>query len=266
MPIGGSVAGYRVPAAPYVGPADIVSGATVWWGLRAYSNSALGSNVIRLRRSSDNAEQDFATVTGGGLDTSAITSFKGAASLFIVKLYDQTGGGRHVNQGTAANQPVFTLSDLGTLPTAAFTTFPIYLQSLAANVTVVQPETCCIVCITTGSFTTQSIYAAVGGLQLIGAEHGGVANNLFSYAGGTGLDATCADNTWHAVAAVINSSAANININGSVTSGTLGTNTGTDNGYYGSPSQPFTGKLNEVGWWPVGFTGTQSTNMVTNQQ
>src|SRR5262245_56094963 len=101
MPIGGSVAHYRVipPAAPYAGgPGDVVSGAVAYWGLRAYTTAAIGNNAIRLRRSSDNAEQDFATVLGGGLDLTSISSFKGAFNLSVVKLYDQTGGGNDMVQ------------------------------------------------------------------------------------------------------------------------------------------------------------------------
>lgn len=118
---GGSVAGYRTPAVPviYAGPGDVVSGAVGWWGLRAYSLLSIGINAIRLRRSSDNAEQNFVTVAGGGLDMTAINTFRGAASLFVVKLYDQSGNSRDMLQATAANQPAFTLNILGssnTLP------------------------------------------------------------------------------------------------------------------------------------------------------
>jgi|SRR5215475_1927487 len=108
MPLGGSVAGYR-SAAAYSGPGDAVSGAQGFWGARSYTLAAVGGTVIRLRRDSDNAEQDFVTITGGGLDVASITTFKGAANLFTVTLYDQVGT-NHATQATAATQPPFTVS------------------------------------------------------------------------------------------------------------------------------------------------------------
>lgn len=121
-PLSGSVVGYRsAAAAAYAGPGDVVSGSIGWWGLRAYSLASVGTNAIRLRRDSDNAESDFVTVTGGGLDTTSITTFKGAANLFVTKLYDQSGNGFDVAQTTAAAQPSFTLSGLGSLPITTFT-------------------------------------------------------------------------------------------------------------------------------------------------
>ena len=93
---------------PYVGPGDIVSGAIGWWGLRAYTSASIGTNAIRLRRDGGSpGEQDFATVTGGGLDLTSITAFKGADNLFLVKLYDQVGT-NHLTQATAASQPPFS--------------------------------------------------------------------------------------------------------------------------------------------------------------
>jgi hypothetical protein len=113
----GSVAGYRTPTV-YVGPGDIISGAKAWWGLRAYSaaTAAVGTAAVRVRRDSDNGEQDFGTLTNGNLDVASISSFKGAANLFVVTLYDQTGNAIHITQSTAANQPELVLNVLGSFP------------------------------------------------------------------------------------------------------------------------------------------------------
>src|SRR5215475_9326831 len=105
MVVGGSVAGFRTVT--YVGPGDIVSGARAWWGLRAFSNATAGTNAIRLRRSSDSAELDFATLTNGSLDEAGITTWAGGASLFLIKLFDQTGNGQDVTQATTTRQPPF---------------------------------------------------------------------------------------------------------------------------------------------------------------
>jgi hypothetical protein len=60
--------------------------------------------AIRIRRSSDNTEQDIG-FSGNSLDTSAITSFVGSNSAYVTKFYDQTGNGFDAVQATAANQP-----------------------------------------------------------------------------------------------------------------------------------------------------------------
>lgn len=58
---------------------------------------------IRVRRSSDNAEQDIG-FTGTALDTTALAAFVGANSAFVRTFYDQTGNGFHAQQATAASQ------------------------------------------------------------------------------------------------------------------------------------------------------------------
>ena len=56
---------------PYVGPGDIVSGATAWYGLRAYNLAyTTGTNkAINIRRASDNTTMDIVILTSGDLDT-----------------------------------------------------------------------------------------------------------------------------------------------------------------------------------------------------
>lgn len=73
--------------------------------------SAYGTGpLIRVRRSSDNTEQDIGTVVDGGtgqrvLDTATLLTFAGAGSAFIRTVYDQSGRGRNFIQTTQANQP-----------------------------------------------------------------------------------------------------------------------------------------------------------------
>jgi hypothetical protein len=75
---------------------------------RAYSTrklrSAYAGSAIRIRRSSDNAEQDIGFV-GENLDTAAISTFVGANSAFVVKWYDQSGSALDATQPTVVNQP-----------------------------------------------------------------------------------------------------------------------------------------------------------------
>lgn len=81
---------------------DNYSGAGAAYSVRKLSNSA--TSALRVRRSSDNTEQDIGFV-GLDLDTTALSSFVGAGNGFVTKWYDQTGNNRHMIQNTAANQP-----------------------------------------------------------------------------------------------------------------------------------------------------------------
>lgn len=101
---------------PYVGIGDIVGGVVGYWSLRAVSSGSIGNNVVRLRESGGNTEQDFVSIAGGGLDLAAIAAFKGANTLFVRKLYDQSGNGYDMGQSVQANQPIFTLNAFGGLP------------------------------------------------------------------------------------------------------------------------------------------------------
>ena len=72
-------------------------------------------NLVRLRRSSDNAESDFGYVASTGwLDTAAVLTWGGADTLAITTVYDQGGNARDMVQTTAAQQPLLDLS--GTHP------------------------------------------------------------------------------------------------------------------------------------------------------
>lgn len=72
------------------------------YSLRQLSSSA--TNCIRVRRDSDNAEQDIG-FSSNVLDTSSLISFVGSNDGFITKWYDQSGNSVDASQTTAANQP-----------------------------------------------------------------------------------------------------------------------------------------------------------------
>ena len=63
------------------------------------------SNVIRVRRSSDNAEQDIGLVSGT-FDSASYDTFVGANTGYVVTWYDQSGTGNNATQATAAAQMV----------------------------------------------------------------------------------------------------------------------------------------------------------------
>lgn len=83
---------------------DTYTGAAAAYSLRLLRTAYTG-NAIRVRRSSDNTEQDIGFNLSGSLDTTALTTFVGANNAFVTTWYDQSGNGRNATQSTAANQP-----------------------------------------------------------------------------------------------------------------------------------------------------------------
>ena len=65
--------------------------------------SAYDGPCIRVRRSSDNAEQDIG-FAGSGINLASLLAFCGAGSGFAAISYDQSGNGNHRTQTTAGNQ------------------------------------------------------------------------------------------------------------------------------------------------------------------
>ena len=79
------------------------SGAAAAYSLRLL-RSAYTGDAIRVRRASDNTEQDIGFVANE-LDTSALTTFCSGTDGFVKTWYDQSGNGYDATQTTSANQP-----------------------------------------------------------------------------------------------------------------------------------------------------------------
>lgn len=87
---------------------DTYTGAVAAYSLRKLDADYAGS-AIRVRRSSDNTEQDIGFVGCGDLDTASMKTFVGTGGTddgFVVTIYNQgTGGSNHdATQSTSANQ------------------------------------------------------------------------------------------------------------------------------------------------------------------
>jgi hypothetical protein len=83
---------------------DSYSNSTAAYSLRKLKSSYTGS-AIRVRRSSDNAEQNIGFDSNGNLNTTALLSFVGSGNGFVTIWYDQSGNGFNMTQTTPANQP-----------------------------------------------------------------------------------------------------------------------------------------------------------------
>lgn len=100
---------------------DILNGAVAILFLNKMVGTYSGYSS-RWRRSSDSEEQDIGFVDGG-FDWDSLLTFKGAGSVFLKTLYDQSGNGNHATQTNTSKQPVLitqTLDDGTTVPAAYF--------------------------------------------------------------------------------------------------------------------------------------------------
>jgi hypothetical protein len=82
---------------------DLYPNAAAAYSVRLLRTAYTGS-AIRVRRSSDNAEQDIG-FSGANLDTSSLTSFCSGTNGFVTTWYDQSGNARNATQTTALSQP-----------------------------------------------------------------------------------------------------------------------------------------------------------------
>jgi hypothetical protein len=79
---------------------DTYTGAAAAYSLRQLRTGV--TNVVRVRRSSDNTEQDF---TAAQITDGTLTAFCGVGDGFIRTWYDQSGNNVNLNQASASAQP-----------------------------------------------------------------------------------------------------------------------------------------------------------------
>ena len=68
-------------------------------------NQAYNGPCVTVRRSSDNAIQNIYFLPNGDLDTASLLSFAGSGDAYVVKWFDQSFNGYHVEQNTNSLQP-----------------------------------------------------------------------------------------------------------------------------------------------------------------
>lgn len=95
----------KVSAPSFTGILDTYTGAGSAFSVARRLSSTYTGALIRVRRSSDNTEQDIGYDGNNVLDESALTTFVGANNGFVTKIYDQSGNSAFASQSTAANQP-----------------------------------------------------------------------------------------------------------------------------------------------------------------
>jgi hypothetical protein len=83
---------------------DDYQGAAAAYSVRAL-NSFYTGPLVRVRRESDNAEQDIRALYNGELDTSALASFSAGTNAYVAVWYDQSSNANDATQATTGLQP-----------------------------------------------------------------------------------------------------------------------------------------------------------------
>ena len=108
---------------------DTYSGAAAAYSLRRLSLNYSG-DAVRVRRSSDNAEQNIGFLNNE-LDTASLETFCSGTDGFVAIWYDQSGDDYNVTQATASKQPKIVSSGstitTNSKPTIQFDGFTDYL-------------------------------------------------------------------------------------------------------------------------------------------
>lgn len=91
---------------------SVFAGAAAAYSLRIPDGSTYAGPLVRVRRSSDNAEKDFYAVFSKDingnrwLDTFALLAFCGSSSGYLTTWYDQSGNGKDVSNADINSQPI----------------------------------------------------------------------------------------------------------------------------------------------------------------
>lgn len=254
----------------FSGPGDIVSGATAWYGLRAYSAADKGNRLLNVCNVADVACADLSSdATTGALVISTIGGSSCSVVACTIKtMYDRSGSGLDVTNTTIAQRPVLTLNCINTtLPCATFSGG----QGLSVTFTALsQPITISTVAVRTSTTVENDVYSSGGGGGSVSAFFSG-ANLWGGYAGSTPTKAAT-DGNWHSLLNVYNGASGVINVNGSSSTANWGANTipnaTASIGSFGpgaGSGRNLNGKITEVGLWPSGFSAGDQTSMCHNQ-
>lgn len=235
-------------------------GAVVGLSLRLLYCPFQSSSCIRVRRSSDDAEQDIGFTALGDLDTSSMKSFVTSNSAYVVTWYDQSGNGYNASQSTQAKQPRImnagVIERQNSLPTIRFGySGDNYLT--ISGITVSQPNTYFIVGQSSGTDDHHFIDGTTGSRQIIGFNSG----NFITYAGSVLNHVTTSSAiAFQLMTTLFNSSSSTIQINaGSTTTGNAGSSaiTGMNIGA-GGTNLSINGYMSEVVCYPADMSASVS--------
>lgn len=266
-------------AAPYVGPGDIVSGATAWGSCaRVYQVSqastatslcdlvaVTGGAAVCTLRGSATGFVDLAASYCAGTTPAAACAAASGGSCKVTKVYDQAGATGGWTQATLSTMPALTFSALNGLPGMTFASASNQFM-VSGNITVAQPLTLIGVYKRTSGTTLSAILANGGGANVnLGASS--AVDTAFMNAG-SAVTAGATDNQFHALIGVFNNASSSLVVDGSATAGAAGatgfTAQGIRIGRHATSGNSMDGLIMEVGAYAIAFNATQYGNMNTN--
>ena len=245
----------------FTGLLNDYSGAAAAYSLRLLDNTYSGS-AVRVRRASDNTEQDIAFVNNE-LDTASLESFAGSGDAFVTTWYDQSGNGNDAANATAAEQPKIVSSGSTILENGkaalSFTNRPYLVSAFSSSISTTSASI--VFNGPTGDFlfddnndvNKNSLYLInASTIRLFGGE--GSPNSFLH---------SISPNTWgdqHLMSFVSDVSNSKLGIDGLFTSGNLGASTTMSGVTLGSAATgliPLNGTMQEV----IIYGSNQSTNL-----
>lgn len=274
--------------AAFTGVGDVLSGAKIYWGTRAYTAAyaTAGSNMLNVRRNSDNVACDFKAASTGGLGVTTATcdsstlggitaaTFCAATTCYVTEAYDQTGNGNSPVQSTAGAQPPLNLSYQNSLPCVQWLSSRssfLEVAALATNIT--QPFSVTAIAERTAAFTQLEAIAwglGSGATWVSGFQN--AANTVVIYASSANITQTASDSVMHSIQILTNSAAAQMIVDNSAgTAGAAGA------GFLGTAAPVYFGQWNNSNYTDGGtcefaaynattFTSTQYGNLRTNEK
>lgn len=257
-----------VAAAAYTGPGDIVSGASGWWGLRAYNAAyATGSNsaAIVCDAATFLVCSTINILSNGKFDTATASGSAACATACVVKsLTDQTGNSNTATCASAAVCPTLTFNCLGTNPCLTFTAASSQTFTMT-SINTPGSGGASISAVIGRTGTALGIVIGGGGISALGSN--AAATGITQWVSGT-VSATQTDNVIHAVQAVNNGASPNsyLNIDGTTTTGSSTYGAATIQTLGSGQGNFYNGKFEELGLYlSIDFTGTQANNLCHNQ-
>lgn len=274
----------------YVGPGNVTSGATAFYGMRAWTtaiaNAGASTNALIdvlgattatactvYVAGGGNGGMDLTTAGAGGLGAQCLlgaTTFCTVTntSCTVSKIYDQTANANHASQATTAQQPTLTFNCINSQPCLTFVRASSQQLGALSAASSANNASMSSVSMRTGAFTTLAAIVSRGGnsTSAIRQIYGTTAVITLSGSGAT-ISATAADSVWHATNTNGPVASATIDVDGATTTGSAGNGTNGTRIFLGARAdglQPFEGKLTEAIVYPSATV--TPTTMCQNQQ
>jgi len=177
---------------------DTYTGAEAAYSLKKV-RTAYSGYAVRVRRSSDDAEQDIGFLSSGEFDTTSLKTFVGANNGFVTTWYDQSGNTRDITQATSGNQPKVVTSGVveraGTKPTVLFTA--------ASSNYLTGGDILDFIGLNMNVFTVAKLGSAASGSLYAKSLAGTAANRYYLAKDGGNLDSRIQDNTGNIISAAV---------------------------------------------------------------